>query len=66
MSFLAFHKYYIIDNSGYKPTVITIPAFSSKTKLKIGSTKIKLSATDLAGNTAKCTFNVEVVGKLRG
>ena len=51
------------DNSGYSPSVVSIPALTSSTKFKIGSTHIKIGATDLSGNTKKCAFTITVIGK---
>ena len=50
------------DNSGYSPSVVSIPALTSSTKFKIGTTQIKIGATDLSGNTRKCAFTVTVKG----
>ena len=55
--------YSILDNSGFVPTIVTVPALTDKMKFKIGVTEIKIGSTDLTGNTKKCSFFVTVIGK---
>lgn len=52
------------DNSGYKPTVVSIPALEDIMKFKIGPSKVIVEAADLSGNTAKCVFTITVTGLL--
>ena len=54
---------YIADNSGFVPTIVSVPALTDEMKFKIGTTEIKIGATDLTGNTKKCSFFVTVIGK---
>ena len=51
------------DNSGFVPTIMSIPALTEKMKLKIGTTQIRIASTDLTGNTKKCSFSITVIGK---
>ena len=57
--------YELLDNSGYQVTVQSVPVFpkSGGMKLKLGRHPIRLSAKDLSGNKAKCSFRVTVEGK---
>ena len=54
---------YIVDNSGFVPTIVSVPALTDEMKFKIGTTEIKIGATDLTGNTKKCSFFVTVIGE---
>ena len=54
-----------IDNSGEEPVVTVHPAVYSPWLFPIGHSVITYSATDKAGNTASCRFNVAVIGKRR-
>ena len=55
--------YSILDNSGFVPTIVSVPALTEKMKFKIGVTEIKIGSTDLTGNTKKCSFFVTVIGR---
>lgn len=50
------------DNSGLVPNVLSSPVLvpGQPMKLKIGVTTIRISASDLSGNRAKCVFRVTV------
>ncbi|TRY75103.1 hypothetical protein TCAL_09357 [Tigriopus californicus] len=50
------------DNSGLVPNVLSSPVLvpGQPMKLKIGVTTIRISASDLSGNRAKCVFKVTV------
>lgn len=54
------------DNSGLVPNVLSSPVLvpGQPMKLKIGVTTIRISASDLSGNRAKCVFRVTVKGEL--
>ena len=54
---------YIVDNSEFVPTIVSVPALTDEMKFKIGTTEIKIGATDLTGNTKKCSFFVTVIGE---
>ena len=54
---------YIVDNSGFVPTIVSVPALTDEMKFKIGTTEIKIGATDLTGNTKKCSFFVTIIGE---
>ncbi|KAJ8021299.1 Hyalin [Holothuria leucospilota] len=47
-----------VDDSNMSPTVTTNPA--DVTSFPFGTTPVTFTATDVAGNTAQCTFTVEV------
>ncbi len=58
-----------VDNSLLPVHVSSSPALSSSSssssagmKFKIGTTKVKIRASDLSGNVAKCAFVVLVKG----
>ena len=50
------------DNSGSVPTLICDHTFTDK--FMLGTTLVECIATDSANNTARCLFEVTVVGKL--
>ena len=59
------HFLLLLDNSGIPPAISSIPVIQSPMKFKIGSTKIRIQATDLAGNIQKCQFSITVLGKYK-
>ncbi len=52
------------DNSGFEAVVQSVPVLPAREeaiKFKIGTTRVSVTAKDVAGNAAKCQFNVTVI-----
>ena len=54
------------DNSGILPTISSIPALQPTMKFKIGLENVRVQATDVTGNVAKCSFSITVKGDVYG
>ena len=54
------------DNSGILPTISSIPALQPTMKFKIGLENVRVQATDVTGNVAKCSFSITVKGEFYG
>lgn len=55
---------FTMDNSGYLPTLTSIPALIPPKRIPIGKTTVTYVAEDNNGNKARCHFHIRVRGRL--
>ena len=53
-----------IDNSGYLPTLTSLPVLVPPASISIGDTTMTYIAKDSSGNKARCHFKITVLGKI--
>ena len=51
-----------VDNSGYVPSMTSIPAVLPPARFPVGTHKVTYIAADLKGNEAQCHFYISVKG----